>query len=72
MACEKARNIEIKARISSEEEFERRIAIAKELTGTDGQTIPQRDVFFNATNGRLKLRFLQVKKTGWSVLAGLQ
>lgn len=58
---EKLQNIEIKARIESKEEFDRRIQIAKELSGTDGEVIPQRDVFFNANNGRLKLRFLQVR-----------
>lgn len=61
LSTEKSRNIEIKAYIDSKEEFNRRIQIAKELTESDGETIPQRDVFFNTTNGRLKLRFLQVR-----------
>lgn len=53
------RNIEIKARVGSEEEFERRIAIAKILTNSCGELIEQRDVFFNTKNGRFKLRYLQ-------------
>lgn len=54
------RNIEIKARIANEEEFSKRVNIAKKLTDTEGEIIPQHDVFFNVTNGRLKLRYLQV------------
>lgn len=57
---DKLRNIEIKARISDGNEFKRKIEIAKNLT--DNYTIlKQRDIFFNVTNGRLKLRFLEVK-----------
>lgn len=56
MAEETKRNIEIKARIGSNEEFQRRIDIAKELTKTDGEILPQHDTFFNVPNGRLKLR----------------
>lgn len=55
-----SRNIEIKARIRSTE-FEDKIEIAKKLT-QDHTTIKQRDVFFNVTNGRLKLRYLEVYK----------
>lgn len=54
------RNIEIKARIRGEDEYEKRVEIAKNLTGTAGEIIPQHDVFFRATNGRLKLRYLKV------------
>lgn len=54
------RNIEIKAKIGSDEEFAKRVSIAKELTKTDGEVIQQHDVFYKATNGRLKMRFLKV------------
>ncbi|XP_035786433.1 uncharacterized protein LOC118463742 [Anopheles albimanus] len=57
------RNVEIKARVAGEEGFERRIALAKQLTGTDGVLIVQRDVFFNVSSGRLKLRYLTHKKS---------
>lgn len=59
------RNIEIKARIHSEAEFVRRQEIAKKLTNTDGEIIPQRDIFYKVPNGRLKMRFLQVKFIKW-------
>lgn len=55
------RNIEIKARIANDAEFEKRVQIAKELTGGNGELLPQHDVFFNVTNGRLKLRYQQVR-----------
>ncbi|XP_050100135.1 uncharacterized protein LOC126580873 [Anopheles aquasalis] len=57
------RNVEIKARLAGEEEFERRITIAKQLTGTDGELILQNDVFFNVSSRRLKLRYLTHKKS---------
>ncbi|XP_037808784.1 uncharacterized protein LOC119601719 [Lucilia sericata] len=53
------RNIEIKARIGSDEEFEKRVTIAKKLTNSNGELIVQRDVFFNSQSGRFKLRYLQ-------------
>lgn len=53
------RNIEIKARVGSDEEFAKRVEIAKSLTNSAGETIVQRDVFFNSQSGRLKLRYLQ-------------
>ncbi|XP_061387749.1 uncharacterized protein LOC133322808, partial [Musca vetustissima] len=53
------RNIEIKARVGSDEEFTRRVEIARKLTESDGETIVHRDVFFNSQSGRLKLRYLQ-------------
>ncbi|XP_040173123.1 uncharacterized protein LOC120905891 [Anopheles arabiensis] len=58
---DKHRNVELKARLGGEEGYERRVAIAKQLTGTDGTVITQRDVFFHATTGRLKLRYLEDK-----------
>lgn len=51
------RNIEIKARIPDDSEFERRINVAKDLCGGDGELLKQRDIFYNVNNGRLKLRF---------------
>jgi len=55
------RNVEIKARIpGGVEEFQRRLDVAKKLTGTGGELIVQRDVFFNSPQGgRLKLRYLE-------------
>ncbi|XP_034118626.1 uncharacterized protein LOC117577804 [Drosophila albomicans] len=55
------RNVEIKARIpGGPEEFERRLDVAKKLSGAAGELIMQRDVFFNSPQGgRLKLRYLQ-------------
>lgn len=50
------RNIEIKARISDDNEFQNRIAIAKELTKSDGEILNQHDIFYKVNNGRLKLR----------------
>lgn len=55
------RNVEIKARIpGGTDEFKRRLEVAKNLTGADGEIIVQRDVFFKSPQGgRLKLRYLQ-------------
>lgn len=50
------RNIEIKARLADEAAYEKRVAIAKKLTNTDGMILNQRDVFYKVNNGRLKLR----------------
>lgn len=58
-----SRNIEIKAQIDGPEAFLRRVEIARQLTGTDGEIIKQHDVFFNAERGRLKLRYLETKKS---------
>uniref|UniRef100_A0A182PU09 CYTH domain-containing protein n=1 Tax=Anopheles epiroticus TaxID=199890 RepID=A0A182PU09_9DIPT len=58
---EKHRNVELKARLNGENGYTHRVAIAKQLTGSEGITITQKDVFFNATTGRLKLRYLQDK-----------
>ncbi|XP_036319171.1 uncharacterized protein LOC118733745 [Rhagoletis pomonella] len=56
------RNIEIKARVGSDKEFERRVQMARELTQSTGEVLEQRDVFFNIlddTDGaRFKLRYL--------------
>lgn len=54
------RNIEIKARIAGDVEFEKRVDIAKDLSKSNGELIPQHDVFFNVPNGRLKLRYQTV------------
>lgn len=56
------RNIEIKARIADDDEFRKRVDIAKQLTKTEGQILKQRDVFYKVPAGRLKLR-IQVKFT---------
>ena len=48
-------NIEIKARVRNFEEINSR---AEKLSDTPVHTIPQEDIFFNAENGRLKLRIL--------------
>lgn len=55
-----SRNIEIKARLGNDEQFDRRVKIARKLTLTDGEIIHQRDVFYNVAEGRLKLRYLKV------------
>lgn len=51
------RNVEIKAKILDAVSFEEKVEIAKKLTGTDGETIVQHDVFFKVPNGRLKMRY---------------
>ncbi|XP_053968311.1 uncharacterized protein LOC128869732 [Anastrepha ludens] len=57
------KNVEIKARIGSEQEFERRMQVACELTKSSGELLEQKDVFFNLLEEidgrRLKLRYLQ-------------
>ncbi|XP_035903401.1 uncharacterized protein LOC118508051 [Anopheles stephensi] len=60
---DKLRNIELKAKIADEDAFAHRVSIAKQLTGTDGVVIVQKDVFFKASQGRLKLRYLTEKKS---------
>lgn len=49
-------NVEVKARVDDVEELK---LIAQHLSGTEPTVIPQEDIFFNAPNGRLKLRRLQ-------------
>jgi hypothetical protein len=51
------RNIEIKAKFADKAEFDNKISIAKQLTGSDGEILIQHDVFFTVPNGRLKLRY---------------
>ncbi|CRK91003.1 CLUMA_CG004691, isoform A [Clunio marinus] len=52
------RNIEIKAKLKDEKEFNEKIKIAQEITGqSSGEVIVQHDVFFKVPNGRLKLRY---------------
>ncbi|XP_062540042.1 uncharacterized protein LOC134207964 [Armigeres subalbatus] len=58
-----SRNIEIKAKIPNEETFRRLVEVAKQLTGSGGEIIKQHDVFFNAEKSRLKLRYLETKKS---------
>jgi hypothetical protein len=60
LAGKPSRNIEIKAQIASADEFKKKLAIAKELSGSDETLIVQHDVFFNSAEGRLKLRYLKV------------
>ena len=50
-------NVEIKANVKDLGMVKR---IAAELSQTDGTLIVQEDTFFHASNGRLKLRQLQV------------
>lgn len=57
------RNIEIKARLYTEENFKDKIQISKNITKTEGQIINQHDVFFSSQNGRLKLRYLKDKRS---------
>merc|ERR550539_635452 len=47
------RNVEIKARVSSLEQVKE---IASQLSTTVVEVLKQKDTFFNADNGRLKLR----------------
>ncbi|XP_055693348.1 uncharacterized protein LOC129795855 [Lutzomyia longipalpis] len=54
-----SRNVEVKARLGSDENFNRCVEIAKKICSSEGEIIKQHDVFFNATKGRLKLRFLE-------------
>ncbi|GAB0095761.1 uncharacterized protein DMENIID0001_111820 [Sergentomyia squamirostris] len=54
-----SRNVEVKASLGTDENFNRCIEIARKLCSSDGEVIRQHDVFFKATSGRLKLRFLQ-------------
>ncbi|XP_055912426.1 uncharacterized protein LOC129946317 [Eupeodes corollae] len=56
------RNIEIKARVGSDSEFEAKVNIAKKLTSSEGELLVQKDVFFNSQTGRLKLRFTENAK----------
>lgn len=55
------RNTEIKCRIGSDEEFQKKIEIAKKITSSNGTILKQDDVFFNCNSGRLKLRYTEVR-----------
>jgi len=44
------RNVEIKARVKDLDEVQK---VARELSGTEGEVIEQRDVFFNAQKGKI-------------------
>ncbi|XP_058115860.1 uncharacterized protein LOC131287931 [Anopheles ziemanni] len=59
----KFRNIELKAKLDGPDGYQRRVAIAKELTNSEGTVIHQNDVFFVTSVGRLKLRYLTHKKS---------
>ena len=48
-------NVELKAKIR---DWERAHSISRELSGADAQILHQEDVFFNVSQGRLKLRIL--------------
>lgn len=52
-----SRNIEIKAKLADRKELDEKVLIAEILTGQKSVEIIQHDVFFNASNGRLKLRY---------------
>lgn len=52
------RNIEVKARFQDHEALLAAAEVAKKLSGdAEGKILVQRDVFFNASQGRLKLRY---------------
>ena len=51
------RNVEIKARVADIKLLKN---LAEKLSGSGGTQIDQEDTFFNAPNGRLKLRELKV------------
>lgn len=63
MSRSDCRNIEIKAKITNESEFNEKVEIAKKLTGKNPEKINQHDVFFKVSNGRLKLRYEEGKST---------
>ena len=47
-------NVEIKARLADRA---RAVAVAKELSGSEGEVLEQEDTFFRVAEGRLKVRF---------------
>lgn len=51
------RNVEIKACVKDLSEFK---SLAQSLSGEEPVLIKQQDTFFNVSNGRLKLRVLEV------------
>ncbi|KAL7016011.1 hypothetical protein ACKWTF_016773 [Chironomus riparius] len=63
MSCGDCRNVEIKAKLCDENEFNEKVNIAKKLTGKiEAELIKQHDVFFKVTKGRLKLRYEEGNK----------
>lgn len=52
-----SRNIEIKAKLVDRKDFDEKVSIAEKLTEQKAVKIIQHDVFFNASEGRLKLRY---------------
>lgn len=57
-AGDSKRNIEIKAKLEDEREFDEKVKIAQQLTGEGkAEIIVQHDVFFKVPKGRLKLRY---------------
>ncbi|ACF14033.1 adenylate cyclase [Chloroherpeton thalassium ATCC 35110] len=54
-----AQNVEVKAKIDSIDTF---IKKASQLSNQESETISQEDIFFNCSNGRLKLRMIDEKK----------
>ncbi|XP_075713735.1 uncharacterized protein LOC142749508 isoform X2 [Rhinoderma darwinii] len=56
LSSEMPRNVEVKARIH---DWERSLQVCQQLSGSNGERISQRDVFYNTTKGRLKLRDFQ-------------
>lgn len=63
MSAKLLRNVEIKARLSGKDHWKQLINLASDLTKSNGETICQKDVFFNSKQGRLKLRYLKNKKS---------
>ena len=61
---EDTRNIEVKAQILTRAEYEQKLEIAAKLTKSEGEVIYQRDVFFHAPNGMLKIRYIEVRLKG--------
>lgn len=51
------RNIEIKAKLVDRKDLDEKASIAEKLTGQKAVEIIQHDVFFNSSEGRLKLRY---------------
>lgn len=52
-----ARNVEIKAKITNFNEF---LIKCEDISQSVGEVMEQEDYFFNANNGRLKLRNVEV------------
>jgi adenylate cyclase class IV len=57
MSRDNCRNVEIKAKLADEKEFNEKVSIAKKLTGCESEILRQHDVFFKVAEGRLKLRY---------------